>query len=116
MVDYEERLYAAGKIKGSRFIKREGRPTDEAVLKGRTIDRSLRPLFNDVERRDVQVTTTVLCVDQKMIPMCQHYLALQLLSQFRQSNGVVQWQPFEWGELMASGCLTLLMKRARNLI
>ncbi len=68
MVDYEERLYAAGKIKGSRFIKREGRPTDEAVLKGRIIDRSLRPLFNDVERRDVQVTTTVLCVDQENDP------------------------------------------------
>src|SRR3989338_9740044 len=44
-VDYEERLYAAGKIKGSRFIKREGRPTDEAVLSGRLIDRSIRPLF-----------------------------------------------------------------------
>ena len=46
MVDYEEKFYASGKIKGSRFIKREGRPTDEAVLNGRLIDRTLRPLFN----------------------------------------------------------------------
>ncbi|MFA6193809.1 MAG: polyribonucleotide nucleotidyltransferase, partial [Parcubacteria group bacterium] len=46
MVDYEEKFYASGKIKGSRFIKREGRPTDEAVLNGRLIDRTLRPLFD----------------------------------------------------------------------
>lgn len=68
MVDYEERLYAAGKIKGSRFIKREGRPTDEAVLKARLLDRSLRPLFSDSERRDVQVVVTVLSVDQENDP------------------------------------------------
>ncbi|MDZ4230002.1 MAG: polyribonucleotide nucleotidyltransferase, partial [Candidatus Veblenbacteria bacterium] len=65
LVDYEERLYAAGKIKGSRFIKREGRPTDEATLTARLIDRSLRPLFKDTERRDVQVVVTVLSVDQE---------------------------------------------------
>ena len=46
MVDYEEKFYAAGKIKGSRFIKREGRPTDEAILMARMIDRAIRPLFN----------------------------------------------------------------------
>ncbi len=68
MVEYEERLYAAGKIKGSRFIKREGRATDEAVLKARLLDRSLRPLFKDVERRDVQVIVTVLSVDQENDP------------------------------------------------
>jgi len=45
MVDYEERLYAAGKIKGSRFIKREGRPSDEAILSGRLVDRAIRPFF-----------------------------------------------------------------------
>ena len=48
MVDYEERLYAAGKIKGSRFIKREGRPTDAAILSGRMVDRTIRPLFNGI--------------------------------------------------------------------
>jgi len=68
LVDYEERLYAAGKIKGSRFIKREGRPTDEAILTARLIDRSIRPLFKDTERRDVQVVVTVLSVDQENDP------------------------------------------------
>src|SRR3989344_4683893 len=46
-VDYEERYYAAGQIKGSRWIKREGRPSDEAVLSGRLIDRTIRPRFNN---------------------------------------------------------------------
>ncbi len=68
VVDYEERLYAAGKIKGSRFIKREGRPSDEAILTARLIDRSVRPLFKDTERRDVQVMVTVLSVDQENDP------------------------------------------------
>ncbi|MEK7606928.1 MAG: polyribonucleotide nucleotidyltransferase [Patescibacteria group bacterium] len=62
-VEYEERLYAAGKIKSSRFIKREGRPSDEAILTGRLIDRSLRPLFDDRIRNELQVITTVLSVD-----------------------------------------------------
>ncbi|XOU95087.1 MAG: polyribonucleotide nucleotidyltransferase [Candidatus Kerfeldbacteria bacterium] len=65
MVDYEEKLYAAGKIKGSRFIKREGRASDEAVLAGRMIDRSLRPLFDQTIRNDVQVIATVLSVDME---------------------------------------------------
>ena len=64
MVDFEERLYAAGIIKGSRWVKREGRPTDEAILNGRMIDRSIRPLFDESSRRDVQVILTVLSVDQ----------------------------------------------------
>ncbi len=63
MVDFEEKLYAAGKIKSSRFIKREGRPTDEAIITGRMIDRSIRPLFDDRIRNDVQVWTTVLSAD-----------------------------------------------------
>ncbi|MBU0963571.1 polyribonucleotide nucleotidyltransferase, partial [Patescibacteria group bacterium] len=68
MVDYEERLYAAGKIKGSRFIKREGRPSDEAVLTSRLVDRSIRPLFDQESRTDVQVVLTVLSVDQENDP------------------------------------------------
>lgn len=68
MVDYEERLYAAGKIKGSRFIKREGRPSDEAILTGRLVDRSIRPLFDQSARNDVQVVITVLSVDQENDP------------------------------------------------
>ena len=67
-VDYEEKLYSAGKIKGSRWIKREGRPTDEAILTSRLIDRSLRPLFKDSERREIQVTATVLSFDQQNSP------------------------------------------------
>lgn len=65
MVDFEERLYAAGIIKGSKWIKREGRPSEEAVLTGRMIDRSIRPLFSDDSRKDVQVILTVLSADQE---------------------------------------------------
>jgi polyribonucleotide nucleotidyltransferase len=68
MVDYEEKFYASGKIKGSRFIKREGRPTDEAVLNGRLIDRALRPLFDQSMRNEVQVIVTVLSIDQENDP------------------------------------------------
>ena len=67
-VEYEEKMYAAGKIKGSRFIKREGRPTDEAVLTGRFIDRAIRPLFDESIRNDIQVVLTVLSVDQENDP------------------------------------------------
>lgn len=63
MVDFEEKLYAAGRIKGSRFIKREGRPTDEAVLNARFIDRAIRPLFDQRIENDVQVIVTVLAFD-----------------------------------------------------
>ncbi|MDD4901563.1 MAG: polyribonucleotide nucleotidyltransferase [Patescibacteria group bacterium] len=62
-VDFEERLYAAGIIKGSRWIKREGRPTDESILNGRMVDRSLRPLFSGVSRKDTQIVCTVLSYD-----------------------------------------------------
>lgn len=64
-VEYEEKLYAAGKIKSSRFLKREGRPTDEAVMTGRMVDRSIRPLFPDGVRHDVQVVIECLSVDQE---------------------------------------------------
>lgn len=63
LVDYEERLYAAGKIKGSRWVKREGRPSDEVILTGRLIDRSIRPLFPKAIKNDVQVIATVQCFD-----------------------------------------------------
>jgi len=62
-VDYEERLYAAGKIKGSRFMKREGRPTDEAVVTSRVVDRSIRPNFPKGMMNEVQVIITVLSFD-----------------------------------------------------
>ena len=62
-VEYVERLYAGGRIKGSRWVKREGRPSDESVLAGRLIDRSIRPLFPKSFKREVQVIITVLSVD-----------------------------------------------------
>ena len=65
MVDFEERHYAAGKIKGSRFVKREGRPSDESVLAGRAIDRTVRPLFNPRMRNEVQVIATTLSFDKE---------------------------------------------------
>jgi polyribonucleotide nucleotidyltransferase len=66
-VDYEERHYAVGKIPGS-FIRREGRPSQEATLAGRLTDRSLRPLFDKNLRNDVQVVVTVLSTDQENDP------------------------------------------------
>jgi len=68
MVDYEERFYAAGKISGSRFIKREGRPSEVAVLAARKIDRPIRPLFPKESRLDVQVIITVLSYDGESDP------------------------------------------------
>lgn len=68
MVDYEERFYAAGKISGSRFIKREGRPSDTAILAARKIDRPIRPLFPKTLRIDVQIVITVLSYDGTVDP------------------------------------------------
>lgn len=67
-VDYEEKFYAAGKISGSRFIKREGRPSDEAILIGRLIDRPIRPLFPKGYRQEVQVVASVLSMDPNFRP------------------------------------------------
>jgi len=68
LVDYEEKFYAAGKIKGSRFVKREGRPHDDAILTARLIDRSIRPLFPKGMINDVQVVLTVLSYDGENDP------------------------------------------------
>ena len=62
-VEYAEKLYAGGLIKGSRWVKREGRPSDDAVLKGRIIDRSIRPLFPKTYKKQVQVVVTLLSID-----------------------------------------------------
>lgn len=67
-IDYEEKFYAAGKISGSRFIKREGRPSDDAVLISRLIDRPIRPLFPKGYRQEVQVISTVLSMDPSFRP------------------------------------------------
>ncbi len=67
-IDYEEKFYAAGKISGSRFIKREGRPSDEAILIGRLIDRPIRPLWPKGYRHEVQGIATVLSMDPNFRP------------------------------------------------
>lgn len=67
-VDYEEKFYAAGKIIGSRFIRREGRSSEEAILAGRLVDRTIRPLFDHRLRREVQVVATILQIDDENDP------------------------------------------------
>ena len=67
-VEYEERYYAAGKIKGPRYIKRESRPSDEAICNARLIDRTIRPLFPQEFQREVQVVNTVLSYDLQNDP------------------------------------------------
>jgi polyribonucleotide nucleotidyltransferase len=63
LIDYEERMYASGKISGSRFIKREGRASEQATLNARLIDRPIRPLFPKGFRNDVQGVATILSAD-----------------------------------------------------
>lgn len=63
-VEYEERFYASGRILGSRFMRREGRPSDEAILSGRIVDRTIRPLFNQNIRNEIQVVLTVMSIDE----------------------------------------------------
>jgi len=67
-IDYEEKFYAAGKISGSRFIKREGRPSDDAILIGRLIDRPIRPLWPKGYRHEVQGVASVLSMDPNFRP------------------------------------------------
>ena len=67
-IDYEEKYYAAGKISSSKFIKREGKPSDNAVLVGRLIDRPIRPLFPKGYRQEIQVVATVLSMDPSFRP------------------------------------------------
>src|SRR5579863_959455 len=67
-IDYEEKFYAAGKISGSRYVKREGRPSDEAILIGRLIDRPIRPLWPKGYRNEVQGVATVLSLDPDFRP------------------------------------------------
>ena len=86
-MNYEERMYAVGKIPGG-FIKREGRPSEKAVLTSRLIDRPIRPLFADGFRNDVQVISLVMSVDQD----CSSEMAAMLGSSFALSVSDI---PFE---------------------
>lgn len=67
-VDYQEKFYANGKIKGSRFVKREGRPSDESILTGRLVDRAIRPFFDESIRNEIQVIVTTLSLDDRNDP------------------------------------------------
>ena len=69
-IEYEEKFYAAGKMNGSKFIKREGKPSDNAILVGRLIDRPIRPLFPKGYRQEIQVVATVLSMDPNFRPDC----------------------------------------------
>lgn len=77
-VDYEERYYASGKIKGSRFMRREGRPSEEAVLVARLIDRAIRPYFPSSLRKEVQVVLTVFAFDGKNDPDFPAFIAASI--------------------------------------
>ncbi len=77
-VDYEERFYAAGKIRGSRFTKREGRPSDSAVITSRMIDRAIRPRFPEGLKREVQAVATCLSWDTENDPDVVSFLAVSL--------------------------------------
>ncbi len=78
MVNFEEKLYAAGKIKGSRFIKREGRPSEDAILSGRLVDRAIRPLFDPEVRNDTQVILTALSYDGENDPQIPAMIAASI--------------------------------------
>jgi len=75
-IDYEEKMYAAGKISGSRFIKREGRPSDDAILIGRLIDRPIRPLWPKGYRQEVQGVASVMSMDPSFRPDMVAMIAL----------------------------------------
>jgi polyribonucleotide nucleotidyltransferase len=77
-IDYEEKFYAAGKISGSRFIKREGRPSDEAILIGRLIDRPIRPLWPKGYRNEVQGVASVLSMDPSFRPDMVAMIAMSM--------------------------------------
>ncbi len=77
-IDYEERFYAAGKISGSRYVKREGRPSDEAILIGRLIDRPIRPLWPKGYRHEVQGIATVLSMDPSFRPDMVAMIAMSM--------------------------------------
>lgn len=83
-VEFEEKLYSSGIIKGSRWVKREGRPTDDAILRARVIDRTMRPLFPEGIKNEVQIINTVLSYDGEnepdMIALLATGLALQISS------------------------------------
>src|SRR3989344_3930401 len=86
-IDYEEKFYAAGKILGSRFLKRESRPSDEAILLSRMIDRALRPLFPKDFKKEVQIIVTCLSFDGENDPDILSMIA----ASFALANSNIPW-------------------------
>ncbi|MFA5157669.1 MAG: polyribonucleotide nucleotidyltransferase [Patescibacteria group bacterium] len=119
LVDYEERFYAAGKISGSRFIKREGRPSDAAILACRMIDRPIRPLFPKNYRNDVQIIITVLSYDGENDPDILGMVAastalMQTKAPFLGPIGAVKIALVD-GELVANPTIDQVEKSELNL-
>ncbi len=119
LVDYEERFYAAGKISGSRFIKREGRPSDSAILACRMIDRPIRPLFPKNYRNDVQIIITVLSYDGENDPDILGMVAastalMQTKAPFLGPIGAVKIALVD-GELVANPTIDQVEKSELNL-
>ena len=104
-VEYQERLYAGGRIKGSRWVKREGRPTDDEILTARLIDRSIRPLFPKEYKKDVQVIITVLSVDLENTPDVVSGVAV---------SAAIAASPIPWNGPIAM--LKVGLKEGKNLI
>lgn len=120
LVDYEERLYAAGKISGSRFIKREGRPSDAAILTCRLIDRPIRPLFPKGYRNDVQVVITVLSYDGEHDPDVVSIIAAsaalgQSIAPFEGPVAAVRVGQID-GQLVANPTNTAMAKSSLDLV
>ena len=120
-IDYEEKMYAAGKISGSRFVKREGRPSDDAILIGRLIDRPIRPLWPKGYRHEVQGVATVLSMDPSFRPDMIAMLAMSTAFMLTGAPfegpiagvrvGMVdgEYVPFATAEQLAEGKLDLVV-------
>ena len=120
-IDYEEKMYAAGKISGSRFVKREGRPSDDAVLIGRLIDRPIRPLWPKGYRHEVQGVATVLSMDPNFRPDMIAMIALSTafmlsgapfdgpIAGLRISQKDNKWVAFDTPENLATNPLDLVV-------
>lgn len=112
MVDFEEKFYAVGKILGSRFVRREGRAHDGAILSARLIDRSIRPLFDGRMRREVQVVATVLAYDEENDP---EFVALMATSAALAISNIPWKGPLAGLRIAKSGGEVILSPLAKHL-
>lgn len=97
-VDFEERLYAAGKIPGG-YLKREGRPSEKAILASRVIDRPIRPLFPKDLRNDVSLSLTVMSVDQD----CSPEISAMIGASIALSISDIPWNGPDWRRVHGTG-------------